>query len=774
MLSPSSSSTVPPPFTQHRGLLSDDEISRAKSTPIEHVIDERGIKLRGRIDREGPCPHCGGDDRFSINTAKQVFNCRGCGAKGGGAINLVMFLDGVDFREAVTSLIGGQSSNGADKSSGSNGAAWKFISEHIYRDEHDETYLKVSKYLDGEGHKQYPQYHLENGQWMKGKPEASKIPYHLPQLIAAPLNATIYFCEGEKDAEALAKLGFVATTASEGADAAWDSALTPWFKDRNVVVLPDADKPGRRHGQKVAKALHGVANSVKVVDLFPDLTDGSDVSDWLRDDTAGSRLAKLVKDASDWEESPDTGGADSGSGDGKSDDDLIDELAALPQLQYEKRREQAAKRLGVRVSVLDKLVDAAQGEKSASAKRPPPALDPDELKCSAAHIIENNNILDLFAKEFSKVIAGETVNGKLLYLVATSRLLNKTMNAAIKGTSAGGKSEIRKRILEFFPSESIFAFTSLSEKSLIYYDGDFSHKILSMGEATATDEQDFQDYLLRELMSEGRISYPTVQKIDNELVTKTIEKEGPVAFLVTTTKNNLHPENETRMLSLEIDDTEKQTRSVLSKVAQVEGLNESTTLVDYKPWQDFQRWLELGKRTVVVPFAPEMVELISPASVRLRRDVGQVIRAIKTHAILHREQRDRDAEGRIVANIENDYEVVRELMNAILAEGSGVAVKKAMIETIEAVKVATADLDETEGASAQDIAAALKLDKSAAWRRLSAARTEGFIVNLEQRRGMPGKYRATAQKLEPIVILPTMTELAVKYSADTHTLSGTP
>ena len=137
-----------------------------------------------------------------------------------------------------------------------------------------------------------------------------------------------------------------------------------------------------------------------------------------------------------------------------------------------------------------------------------------------------------------------------------------------------------------------------------------------------------------------------------------------------------------------------------SKVAQVEGLNESTTLVDYKPWQDFQRWLELGKRTVVVPFAPEMVELIPPASVRLRRDVGQVIRAIKTHAILHREQRDRD-EGRIVANIENDYEVVRELMNAILAEGSGVAVKKAMIETIEAVKVATADFDETEGAASR-------------------------------------------------------------------------
>ena len=25
----------------------------------------------------GPCPHCGGTDRFSINTKDQVFNCRG-------------------------------------------------------------------------------------------------------------------------------------------------------------------------------------------------------------------------------------------------------------------------------------------------------------------------------------------------------------------------------------------------------------------------------------------------------------------------------------------------------------------------------------------------------------------------------------------------------------------------------------------------------------------------------------------------------------------------
>jgi len=245
---------------------------------------------------------------------------------------------------------------------GSAGASWKNLDDYIYRDEHGEAYLKVSKFLDSEGKKQFPQYHLESGQWQPGKPSGSKIPYRLPQLIAAPLNALVKFCEGEKDSDALAKLGFVATTASEGAGAPWDPALTKWFKGRPVVILVHADKPGRKHGQKVAAALNGVAASVKVVDLFPDRNDGSDVSNFLVDDRAGSRLARLAKEAPEWEAPSDTSGDGSGTGDGKSDEELIAELAALPRLQYEKRREQAAKRLDIRVSMLDKLVAEARGD----------------------------------------------------------------------------------------------------------------------------------------------------------------------------------------------------------------------------------------------------------------------------------------------------------------------------------------------------------------------------------------------------------------------------
>jgi hypothetical protein len=440
----------------------------------------------------------------------------------------------------------------------------------------------------------------------------------------------------------------------------------------------------------------------------------------------------------------------------------VERLAKLSAIKYSKERKAVAEQFGIAVSVLDEAVKQ-QRKKSAKAAKPGPTFDVHELQRTASHIIDDPNILDSFADQFRNVIAGEAANGKLLYLIATSRLLDKTMHAAVKGTSAGGKSEIRKRVLEFFPPENVISFTSLSEKALIYHDGDFAHKVLSMGEASATDEQNFQDYLLRELISEGRLVYPTVQKIGNELITVTIEKNGPVAFLVTTTKNKLHAENETRMLSLEIDDSEKQTKSVLGKVAQVEGLNHSAAQVDHKPWQDFQRWLERGERRVVVPFADVMANLIPPAAVRLRRDFGQVIRAIKAHALLHREQRLRDGAGQIVADITCDYEPVRKLMAAIIAEGSGVAVNKATVETIEAVSEATAAMACDDGASAQDVAKVLKLDKSAAWRRLSAARQEGFIVNLEVRKGMPGRYRTTGQKVEPINILPTAAELAERF-----------
>jgi|GEM_PF-1644715 len=87
----------------------DDWIDQARAEKIETVLRERGIlrTLKGRNGRRtGPCPNCGGTDRFAVDLRKGLFNCRRCGARGGDAISLVMALDGCDFLQAVEALAG--------------------------------------------------------------------------------------------------------------------------------------------------------------------------------------------------------------------------------------------------------------------------------------------------------------------------------------------------------------------------------------------------------------------------------------------------------------------------------------------------------------------------------------------------------------------------------------------------------------------------------------------------------------------------------------------
>jgi hypothetical protein len=90
-------------------MLDDNRITQARAASIESELARRGIRLK-RQGRElvGPCPRCGGTDRFAVNIRKQVWNCRHCKPDGiaGDIIGLVMWLDDVGFMLAVETLTG--------------------------------------------------------------------------------------------------------------------------------------------------------------------------------------------------------------------------------------------------------------------------------------------------------------------------------------------------------------------------------------------------------------------------------------------------------------------------------------------------------------------------------------------------------------------------------------------------------------------------------------------------------------------------------------------
>ena len=373
-------------------------------------------------------------------------------------------------------------------------------------------------------------------------------------------------------------------------------------------------------------------------------------------------------------------------------------------------------------------------------------------------LASRGNITADFAEALRRSgVAGEARLLRLLYLAVTSRRLDKPVSVAVKGPSSGGKSHIVERVLDAFPEEAYYALTSMSEKALIYLDEDMRHRSLVIYEAAGM-AGDMQTYLMRTLLSENRIRYQTAESTSKGVKPRLLEMEGPTNLIVTTTQTRMHPENETRLLSLTVTDTRAQTKDIFRAMA-----DEDRAPVDLEPWRQLQVWVGGQPQAAAVPYAKVLAEMVPPVAVRLRRDFGAVLQLIRSNAVLHQASRGQDSKGRIVATLD-DYAVVRELIADLVAEGVDATVNPTVRETVRAVDRLTKDKDEDEKyVGLKALSTELKLDKASASRRVKAAREAGYLVNLEDSKGKAAKLALGEPLPADLVILPTPEDLRAEW-----------
>jgi hypothetical protein len=296
-------------------------------------------------------------------------------------------------------------------------------------------------------------------------------------------------------------------------------------------------------------------------------------------------------------------------------------------------------------------------------------------------------------------------------------------------------------VLLFFPGEAFYALTAMSDRALAYSTEPLRHRFLVIYEVPGIASE-FASYLIRSLLSEGRLRYETAGKL--------IEREGPTGLMVTTTSLRLHPENETRMLSLTVSDTQEQTRAVLRALAN------GGARADLSRWQAHQKWLAASPCEVVIPYAAALAEMVPPVAIRLRRDFKAILTLIRAHALLHQARRRKDGHGRLIAEVA-DYAAVRELVADLFAASAEVTIKPELRETVTVVKRLLADgkkkrkRDEVRQA---DIVKVLKLDKSVVSRRIIAAMDAGVLRNLENRKGRPARLVLGDPLPDEIELLP--------------------
>jgi hypothetical protein len=240
--------------------------------------------------------HRNGDAHPSlcINIKKDVFICGPCGVSGT-AWQLAAFIAGLDASDkaVVTEWLRKQG----------------LLKGHSQSDKHRKRNLVATyEYRGPEGHpvarklrfepgrngvsKEFSWQRCEKGKWVDGLGSVEPSLYRLPEIKNEPF---VILVEGEKDADCGAALGLPTTTS--GGCNSWRPSHADILTGKKVVVLADADEPGRKHARRIADSLRGKVESLKVFEL----PGAKDLALWVEGGGSKDALLELIQPQPEWQ-----------------------------------------------------------------------------------------------------------------------------------------------------------------------------------------------------------------------------------------------------------------------------------------------------------------------------------------------------------------------------------------------------------------------------------------------------------------------------------------
>jgi len=228
-------------------------------------------------------------------------------------------------------------------------------------------------------------------------------------------------------------------------------------------------------------------------------------------------------------------------------------------------------------------------------------------------------------------LVGERRNALVVYVGATSRLLDRPLCLLVKGPSGVGKNLLADTVLGFLPPSEVQQLTSSSTRSWNYLDENLEHKVVYVKER---NEIAGSVHPTRLLISEKELVHIVTVKKDGEFVTERRVTKGPIASISTTTQDRVGIDDETRHLSIWADQSPTQTAKIMEATLDDDG---GLQPGEREVWHEVQRLIAKRAANLRID-KPDWIKDIVPHvrndNLRARRYFAAYWSACKTVALI--------------------------------------------------------------------------------------------------------------------------------------------
>lgn len=365
-------------------------------------------------------------------------------------------------------------------------------------------------------------------------------------------------------------------------------------------------------------------------------------------------------------------------------------------------------------------------------------------KEEAENFLKSENLIEQTAKLIGESgVVGEEKNRLLLFLVFTSRKMQRPLHAISFGSSGTGKSHLQEKVGELMPDEEKIEITSLSENAFYYFgQQELKHKLILIEDLDGAENV---LYPLRELQSKRSITKTvTVKSNTGKTKTETLKVEGPVSVAGCTTKESVYEDNANRSFLLYLDESKEQDERVMEYQR-----NLSAGAVDTAAEHKAKELLKNAQR-ILQPVAiknPYAQLLKMPEGIfKPRRTNAHYLQFIEAVTFYHQYQREQHADeesGEIfIETTAEDIRAANELMKEVLLRKSD-ELAKSCRHYLEQIK-AWLKVEEKTTFTAKEIRLVLRINHGNQKRWMLQLFTGGYIRKIKSAKGTAAVYEVVS------------------------------